>query len=77
MAMPVGFSMECIRWIRNYEDTPPERRVLADEREASLGENLIAHIEETNTEAPLYTSQPKDAPLLYCSWMHGTARKCA
>lgn len=75
MATPVGFAMECMRWIRNYEDTPPERRVLADEGEAPLREILTARIEEANAEAPLYTSHPKDAPSLYWAWAHGTSQE--
>ncbi len=74
-AIPVGFSMECIRWIRNYEDTPPERRVLADEGETPLREILTARIEEANAEAPLYTSHPKDAKHLYWAWAHGTSQE--
>ncbi len=75
MAMPVGFAMECIRWIRNNEDTPPERRVLADKGEAPLREILTARIEEANAEASLYTSHPKDAQSLYWSWVHGTSQE--
>lgn len=75
MAMPVGFAMECIRWIRNYEDTPPERRVLADEGEAPLREILTARIEQANAEASLYTSHPKDAQSLYWAWVHGTSQE--
>ncbi|GEM_PF-288572 len=75
MAMPVGFAMECIRWIRNYEDTPPERKVLADEGEAPIREILTARIEEANAEAPLYTSHPKDAQFLYWTWAHGTSQE--
>lgn len=75
MAMPVGFAMECIRWIRTYHDTPPERKVLRDEGEAPLREILTARIEKANAEAPLYTSHPKDAPLLYWAWAHGTSQE--
>jgi len=75
MAMPVGFAMECIRWIRNYEDTPPERRVLADEGEAPLREILTARIEQANAEASLYTSHPKDTQSLYWAWVHGTSQE--
>ncbi|MDB5874638.1 MAG: P-loop domain protein [Ramlibacter sp.] len=73
MAMPVGFAMECIRWIRNYENTPSERRVLVDEGEVPLWEILTARIEEANAEAPLYSSHPKDAQSLYWAWARGTS----
>lgn len=75
VATPVGFAMECIRWIRNYEDRPPEQRVLADEGEAPLWEILTARIEEANAEAPLYASHPKDAQSLYWAWARGTSQK--
>lgn len=75
MATPVGFAMECIRWIRNYEDTPPERRVLTDEGEAPLRAILTARIEQANAEASLYTSYPKDAKSLYRAWAHGTSQQ--
>lgn len=73
IAMPVGFAMECIRWIRNYEDTPPERRVLADEGEAPLRAILTARIEEADAVTPLFIAHPKDAPYLYRSWADGTS----
>lgn len=73
IAMPVGFAMECIRWIRNYEDTPPERRVLTDEGEASLRAILATRIEEADAVSPLFIAHPKDAPSLYWSWANGTS----
>lgn len=73
VAEPVGFAMECIRWIRNYEDTPPEKRVLADEGEASLKAIFVARIEEADTVSPLFIAHPKDAPNLYYSWVDGTS----
>ncbi|EOB3110741.1 MULTISPECIES: KAP family P-loop NTPase fold protein [Yersinia] len=74
IAMPVGFAMECIRWIRNHEDTPPEKKVLTDEGEASLKAILTARIEEANTKSPLFIAHPKDAPSLYWCWSDGTSR---
>lgn len=75
MATPVGFALECIRWIRNYEDTPRERRVLADEGEAPLRAILTERIEGANGEAPLYASHPKDAQYLYGAWAQGTSQE--
>ncbi|MGB5853407.1 MAG: P-loop NTPase fold protein [Rhodanobacter sp.] len=75
MAMPVGFAMECIRWIRNYEGRQPERRVLADEGEAPLRAILTSRIEQANAEASLYTSHPKDAQSLYWAWAHGSSQE--
>jgi len=75
MATPVGFAMECIRWIQSSEDAPPERRVLSNEGEASLKEILTERIEKANAETPLYTSNPKDAQYLYWSWVHGTSQQ--
>ena len=74
MAIPVGFAMECVRWIQHHKDTPPERRVLADEGEASLRAILTSRIEQANAEAPLYTSHPRDAQNLYWVWAHGTSQ---
>lgn len=73
IATPVGFAMECIRWILNYEDTPTERRVLADEGEAPLRAILSARIEEADAASPLYTAFPKDASSLYWSWSDGAS----
>lgn len=73
IAKPVGFAMECIRWIRKYDDTPPEKRVLTDEGEASLNAILITRIEEADTVSPIFMSHPKDAPSLYWSWADGTS----
>lgn len=75
MASPVGFAMECIRWIRNYEDTPLERRVLADEGEAPLRAILTARIEQANAEEPLYKSHPKDVQSLYWAWAYGISHE--
>lgn len=68
IAAPVGFAMECIRWIRHYEDKPPEKRVLADEGEEPLREILTTRIEEADAISPLFIAHPKDAPSLYWSW---------
>lgn len=68
IAAPVGFAMECIRWIRHYEDKPPEKRVLADEGEEPLREILTTRIEEADAISPLFITHPKDAPSLYWSW---------
>ncbi|MHB1401710.1 MAG: KAP family P-loop NTPase fold protein [Thiobacillus sp.] len=73
IAMPVGFAMECIRWIRHYENKPPEKRVLADEGEAPLRAILTARIEEANVVSPLFIAHPKDAPSLYWSWADGAS----
>ncbi|HZW24726.1 MAG TPA: P-loop NTPase fold protein [Gallionella sp.] len=73
IALPVGFAMECIRWIRNYDDTPLERRVLTDEGEAPLRAILTTRIEEADAVLPLFIAHPKDAPALYWSWANGTS----
>ncbi|MFM0086728.1 P-loop NTPase fold protein [Paraburkholderia sediminicola] len=72
-AIPVGFAMDCIRWIRHYADTPPEKRVLADEGEAPLHAILAARIEEADAVSPLFIAHPKDASSLYWSWADGTS----
>lgn len=74
MARPVGFAMECMRWIQSHEDTPPERRVLADDGMVPLVKTLVQRIEEANAEAPLYKSYPKDAQSLYWAWADGTSQ---
>jgi hypothetical protein len=68
IATPVGFAMECIRWIRHFKDKPPEKRVLADEGEEPLREILTTRIEEADAKSPLFIAHPKDAPSLYRSW---------
>ena len=73
IAKPVSFATECLRWIHSYEDTPRERRVLADGGEASLKTILTARIEEDDAESPLFIAYPKDAPFLYRLWADGTS----
>ena len=73
IAMPVGFAMECIRWIRHSEDTPQEKRVLADEGQASLKAILTTRIEAADSESPLFLAHPKDAPMLYWVWTDGAS----
>ncbi|QLG88552.1 NTPase KAP [Chitinibacter bivalviorum] len=73
IALPVSFSMECIRWIRHYEDSPPEKRVLADEGEVPLRTILTTRIEEADTESPLFIAHPKDATSLYWHWANETS----
>lgn len=73
IAMPVGFAMECIRWIRHSEDTPQEKRVLADEGLAPLKAILTARIEAADYESPLFIAHPKDAPMLYWVWADGVS----
>jgi hypothetical protein len=65
IAAPVGFAMECMRWIRNYEGKSIDRKVLEYEGEAPLREILAARIQEADAAMPLYISFPKDAPSFY------------
>lgn len=74
-AMPIGFAMECLRWIHNSKDRPLERRVLADEGDVSIKEILTMRIEESNADAPLHISHPKDAQILYLCWADGTSKE--
>ena len=74
-AMPIGFAMECIRWMRDGEHTPAERRIISEEGEAPLIEILAARIDEANSEMSLYTSHPKDAQSLYWVWVQGTSHE--
>jgi hypothetical protein len=73
IAMPVGFAMECVRWIRNGESTPVERRVLTDEGEALLRATLATRIEEADAALPLFIAYPKDVPFLYWAWADGAS----
>lgn len=73
MAMPIGFATECMRWIRSYKDTPPEKRVLAEDGEAALKAILSARIDEANAVSPLFVEHPKDASFLYWCWVEGTS----
>jgi hypothetical protein len=68
IAQPLSFALECIRWIRHYENRPEEMRVLSDEGEKPLQDILLARIEEENTISPLYLTYTKDAPALYWEW---------
>ena len=72
-AMPVGFAMECVRWIHNYENKRPEKRVLGDEGDAVLRAILSNRIEVANDVCPLFIADPKDARLLYWCWAEGTS----
>lgn len=72
-AMPIGFAMECVRWIRSFEDTPPERRVLTDIGEAQLKATLTARIDEADAVSPLFIAHSKDAPILYWCWADGAS----
>lgn len=67
-AQPLGFAMECIRWIRHNSDRPEERRVLTDDGEMPLREILVARIEAIDQERPVFSAYPKDAPSLYWAW---------
>ncbi|KAA5845894.1 NTPase KAP [Pseudomonas chlororaphis] len=72
-AMPVGFALECFRWIRHYENKSEEKRVLTDEGEVPLKAILTNRIEEANRESPLFVIYPKDSPSLYWAWVDGTS----
>ena len=72
-AAPIGFAVECMRWIRHQEDRPEERRVLADAGDAVLRAILSSRIEEADSETPLFISDPKDAPVMYLLWAHETS----
>lgn len=73
IANPIGFAMECVRWIRSSDDTPVERRVLTDDGDAQLKAILTTRIEETEAESNIFIDHPKDAPLLFRLWSDGTS----
>ena len=73
IAKPIGFAMECVRWIRNSDDTPQEKRVLTDDGDAQLKAILTNRIEETEVESSIFIEHPKDAPLLFRLWSDGTS----
>ncbi len=73
IATPVSFAMECIRWIRNYDGIPLEKRVLPDEGEEPLREILTTRIEVEDAISPLFMVHPKYAPSLYWCWANGTS----
>lgn len=68
LATPLGFSVECFRWIRHYESRPDDERLLPDNGEPPLQEILAARIEAGNAQEPLYFSLQKDAKRLYWIW---------
>lgn len=72
-AAPIGFAVECMRWIRHQDDRPEERRVLTDAGDAVLRAILSSRIEEADSETPLFMSDPKDAPVMYFLWAHETS----
>lgn len=73
IAQPIGFALESMRWMRHYKDRPEDKRVLADEGETPLHAVLVARIEETNDQLPLYLSHAKDAKHLYWEWASQTS----
>lgn len=73
IAIPLGFAMECIRWIRSSEDTPREDRILAEGGEATLKATLAARVAAADAVSPLFVSHPKDARYLYWCWADATS----
>lgn len=72
VAQPLNFALECIRWVRHYQDRPEEDRILSNEGEKPLQDILLARIEDESAATPLYLSFPKDAPALYWAWAQQT-----
>lgn len=73
IAQPIGFAVECVSWIRHYENKPPEKRVLSDKGDQALAAILTARIEQADAVSPLYIAHPKDASSLFWSWANGTS----
>lgn len=68
---PIGFALECFRWVRHYENKSEEKRVLTDEGEVLVKSILTRRIAEADQDSPLFLSHPKDAPSLYWAWIDG------
>lgn len=68
IAEPLGFGLECLRWMQHSEDRPEERRVLSDEGELSIKDLLAQRVSAADNASPLYLRFPKDCPSLYWLW---------
>lgn len=67
-ANPIEFALECFRWIRSYQDTKEEERLLDKDDESQICEMLVSRIKELAKEKPLYIQNPKNAPFLLYVW---------
>jgi len=67
-ANPLGFGMECCRWIHHHEGRHEDERVFSDAIEEILNQRLAHKICSADNERPLFASDPKDMPSLYWLW---------
>jgi len=67
-ANPLGFGMECCRWIHHHEGRHEDERVFSDAIEEILNQRLAHKICSADSERPLFVSDPKDMPSLYWLW---------
>ena len=67
-ANPIEFALECFRWIRSYQDTEEEERLLNKDDEAKVCETLVSRIKELVQDEPLYIQHPKNAQFLLYVW---------
>lgn len=67
-AKPLGFGMECCRWIHHHEGRHEGERIFPDDIEEILNQRLAQKICDSDTELPLFASDPKDMPSLYWLW---------
>ncbi|HDS1565626.1 TPA: AAA family ATPase [Stenotrophomonas maltophilia] len=72
-ASSVGFASECLRWIHHNNDRPEDRRVLSDDGDNALSRLASERIEAESAKAPLFLTEPKDAPTLYWLWCQETS----
>jgi predicted KAP-like P-loop ATPase len=73
-ALPLGFALDCLRWMRYSKDQPQEDRLLPEAVEDELALVLVERIRAANAAQPLYASERTDAPGLYWTWKNALGR---
>lgn len=64
----LAFGFECLRWLRKGEKESEEDRILSKENETKVAQVLVARIEKSAQEAPLYRTHGRDAGAFLWLW---------
>ncbi len=69
-AMPLSFSVECLRWMTSGDKEPEEERTFVKSGETELGRIVASRIKQEAEGKNVYAEYGNDARFLVWSWAH-------
>lgn len=75
IAVPLTFSVECLRWFRTGEEKKDSERLFEKAVEDKLGKLVAKRIASKAEETPVYKEYGRHAPLILWAWCHWDSKR--